>query len=59
MFHGVNHLAMVTNDVDKTIRFYRDVLGMSLVAPIGNTPGGVSVPSLLFRDGAQQHHRLL
>ncbi len=27
-FRGVNHLAMVTNDMDKTVRFYRDVLGM-------------------------------
>ena len=37
-FRGVNHLAMVTNDMEKTVRFYRDVLGMALVAAIGNTP---------------------
>jgi catechol 2,3-dioxygenase-like lactoylglutathione lyase family enzyme len=37
-FRGVNHLVMVTNDMDKTVRFYRDVLGMPLVAAIGNTP---------------------
>ena len=37
-FGGVNHLAMVTNDMEKTVRFYRDVLGMPLVAAIGNTP---------------------
>lgn len=34
-FRGINHLAMVTNDMDKTIRFYRDVLGMPLVAALG------------------------
>lgn len=35
-FMGINHLAMVTGDMDKTVRFYRDVLGMPLVATIGN-----------------------
>lgn len=31
-YRGVNHLALVTNDMDKTVRFYRDVLGMRLIA---------------------------
>jgi catechol 2,3-dioxygenase-like lactoylglutathione lyase family enzyme len=34
-FSGINHLAMVTGDMDKTVRFYRDVLGCRLVATIG------------------------
>lgn len=34
-FVGVNHLAMVTGDMDKTIRFWRDLLGMRLVAGLG------------------------
>jgi len=34
-FIGVNHLAMVTGDMDKTIRFWRDLLGMRLVAGLG------------------------
>ena len=38
-FKGINHLAMVTNDMEKTVRFYRDVLGMPLVATTGNMPG--------------------
>ncbi|MEX2599687.1 MAG: VOC family protein [Dehalococcoidia bacterium] len=37
-FRGLNHLALVTNDMDKTVRFYRDVLGMEVVASIGG-PG--------------------
>lgn len=37
-FNGVNHLAMVTNNMDKTIRFWRDLLGMRLVAGLGR-PG--------------------
>ena len=37
-FRGINHLAMVTNDMDKTIRFYRDILGMPLVGALGSTP---------------------
>lgn len=33
---GINHLAFITNDLEKTIRFYRDLLGMELVAGIGH-----------------------
>ncbi|MDH5376262.1 MAG: VOC family protein [Candidatus Bathyarchaeota archaeon] len=36
-FNGVNHLAMATGDMDKTIRFWRDLLGMRLVAGLGRT----------------------
>ena len=34
-FNGVNHLAMATGDMDGTIRFWRDLLGMRLVAGLG------------------------
>ena len=34
-YTGVNHLAMVTDDMDGTIRFWRDFLGMRLVAGLG------------------------
>ncbi len=37
-YNGVNHLAMATGDMDKTIRFWRDLLGMRLVAGLGH-PG--------------------
>jgi catechol 2,3-dioxygenase-like lactoylglutathione lyase family enzyme len=37
-FNGVNHLAMATRDMDQTIRFWRDLLGMRLVAGLGH-PG--------------------
>ena len=37
-FNGVNHLAMATGDMDRTIRFWRDLLGMRLVAGLGK-PG--------------------
>lgn len=37
-FNGVNHLAMATGDMDKTIGFWRDLLGMRLVAGLGQ-PG--------------------
>jgi len=33
---GVNHLAFITEDMKRTIRFYRDLLGMELVAGIGH-----------------------
>lgn len=37
-FSGIHHLAMVTRDMDATIRFWRDLLGMRLVAGLGK-PG--------------------
>jgi catechol 2,3-dioxygenase-like lactoylglutathione lyase family enzyme len=37
-YNGVNHLAMATGDMDRTIRFWRDLLGMRLVAGLGR-PG--------------------
>lgn len=35
---GINHLAMVTSDMDATIRFWRDLIGLRLVACLGR-PG--------------------
>ena len=37
-WRGINHLALVTNDMDATVRFYHGTLGARLVATIG-TPG--------------------
>jgi catechol 2,3-dioxygenase-like lactoylglutathione lyase family enzyme len=37
-FNGINHLAMATGDMDGTIRFWRDLLGMRLVVGLGR-PG--------------------
>ncbi len=36
VYTGINHLAMVTNDMDATIHFWRDLLGARLVAGLGN-----------------------
>jgi catechol 2,3-dioxygenase-like lactoylglutathione lyase family enzyme len=33
-WRGVNHLALVTPDMDATVRFYHEVLGMRLVASV-------------------------
>ena len=37
-YNGVNHLALATGNMDKTIRFWRDLLGMRLIAGLGQ-PG--------------------
>jgi len=37
-YAGINHLAMATGDMDATIRFWRDLLGMRLVVGLGR-PG--------------------
>jgi len=36
-YSGINHLAMATRDMDGTIRFWRDFLGMRLVAGLGGS----------------------
>jgi catechol 2,3-dioxygenase-like lactoylglutathione lyase family enzyme len=38
-FKGINHLALVCRDMDETVRFYRDMLGMPLVKTVA-LPGG-------------------
>ena len=35
-YRGINHLALVTRDMNITIRFWRDLLGMRLVAGLGS-----------------------
>ncbi len=37
-YRGINHLALATGDINKTVRFWRDLLGMRLVAAMGK-PG--------------------
>src|SRR5215467_9287871 len=37
-WRGINHLALVTPDMDATVRFYHGVLGARLVATVG-APG--------------------
>src|SRR5215210_7573275 len=34
-WRGINHLALITTDMDATVRFYHEVLGARLVATIG------------------------
>ncbi|HEX7993905.1 MAG TPA: VOC family protein, partial [Streptosporangiaceae bacterium] len=38
-FGGVNHLALVCSDMQRTVEFYTEVLGMRLIKTI-NLPGG-------------------
>ncbi len=37
-FTGVNHLAMATGDMDRTVRFWRDLIGLRLLLGVGK-PG--------------------
>ena len=34
-YTGINHLALVTPDMDSTIRFWRDLLGLRLIVALG------------------------
>ena len=34
-WQGLNHLALITNDMDATVRFWHGVMGAPLVATIG------------------------
>jgi catechol 2,3-dioxygenase-like lactoylglutathione lyase family enzyme len=35
-YTGIHHLAMITDDMDKTVRFWRDLLGMPMIATMGD-----------------------
>jgi catechol 2,3-dioxygenase-like lactoylglutathione lyase family enzyme len=50
-YAGVNHLAMITDDMDKTVRFYRDVLGMRVVATLGGQVRGRRMRHYFFSIG--------
>lgn len=66
MLKGINHLAFITPDLDCTIRFYRDLLGMELFAGIGHDgyrhyffrlgDGSTQVAFFAY-DGASAMHR--
>ena len=49
-WRGINHLALITTDMDATVRFYHGVLGARLVHTIG-TPG---FRHYFFEFGPQQ-----
>ncbi len=50
-FKGIHHLAMATRDMDGTIRFWRDLLGMRMVAGLGKKGY-----KLYFFEIAPQHY---
>lgn len=51
IYRGVNHLAMITDDMDKTVRFYRDVLGMKVVGTVGGVFDGKRMRHYFFSLG--------
>ena len=50
-YRGVNHLVLVTNDMDKTVRFYRDVLGMAVVGTLAGDIDGQKMRHYFFSLG--------
>jgi catechol 2,3-dioxygenase-like lactoylglutathione lyase family enzyme len=63
---GINHLAFITSDMVKTIRFYRDLLNLKLSAGIGHDgyrhyffqfPDGVTHVAFFEYDGARAMNR--
>ena len=51
-YRVVNHLAMVTDDMEKTVRFYRDILGMRVVGTMGVEVEGKRMRHYFFSLGA-------
>ncbi len=49
-WHGINHLALVTDDMDATTRFWHGVLGAEIVATVGNE----HFKHYFFRVGSRQ-----
>ena len=51
VYCGIADVALVTNDMEKTVRFYRDVLGMSVVVTIARDINGERVRHYFFKLG--------
>ena len=52
-FSGINHLALITPNMDETVRFYRDILGCDLVATLGMYRGEHFMRHYFFSIGEQ------
>ena len=50
-YRGIADVALVTNDMEKTVRFYRDVLGMSVVVTFAREINGQRVRHYFFKLG--------
>ena len=50
-YHGIADVALVTNDMEKTVRFYRDVLGMSVVVTYALEINGQRIRHYFFKLG--------
>jgi catechol 2,3-dioxygenase-like lactoylglutathione lyase family enzyme len=48
LISGFNHVVLVTNDMDKTVRFYRDVLGLKVCATVARE---TRPPGVITRSG--------
>ena len=55
--NGFNHVVLVTSDMDKTVRFYRDVLGLKVKATQG--AGSSTQGVLAQRPGGQDDFKRL
>ncbi len=49
---GIADVALVTNDMEKTVRFYRDVLGMSVVVTYAVDVNGQRIRHYFFNLGS-------
>ncbi len=50
-YQGINHLALVTNDMEKTVLFYRDILGMRVLATMSLEVDGQRMRHYFFSLG--------
>ena len=50
-YQGINHLVLVTNDMENTVRFYRDVLRMRVVATLAGEVDGQRMRHYFFSLG--------
>ncbi len=50
-YYGIADVALVTNDMEKTVRFYRDVLGMSVVVTYARDIDDRRIRHYFFRLG--------
>ncbi len=54
-YRGIFDVALVTNDMEKTVRFYRDVLGMSVVVTYAGDINGQRIRHYFFSLGSSAY----
>ena len=59
MINGLHHVAIATNDVDRMLEFYRDLLGLEVVVDYAWEPGNEVADQITALEDSSARHIML